>query len=231
MAQSPITPDDRDAESIDTDDSDVIETDLVEVESEEIDDSPVTRDDSEDAVTRPDSDDDADADEADDDAASDAATAKRVARGREEKLSKEELRLLAKQEEKERIQRSKEIAAVALGKKAPKSSAKPAKSRASSTSAKGATAGKGSRTSTSERPLTKEQLRAQGRDAQLERGDTANPAWFKPVMFGFLILGFLWVIVYYISQGKLPLAELRDWNILIGFGIAMIGFLMMTNWK
>ena len=59
----------------------------------------------------------------------------------------------------------------------------------------------------------------------------ANPVWFKPVMFGFMLLGLVWIIVFYISQGTLPIPSLASWNILVGFGIAFIGFLMTTRWR
>lgn len=61
--------------------------------------------------------------------------------------------------------------------------------------------------------------------------DLPNPVWFKPVMFGFMLLGLVWILVYYISQGQWPIAALESWNILIGFGIAFIGFLMTTRWR
>ncbi len=31
-----------------------------------------------------------------------------------------------------------------------------------------------------------------------------NPVWFKPVMFGLMIIGLLWIITFYISEGQLP---------------------------
>jgi hypothetical protein len=58
-----------------------------------------------------------------------------------------------------------------------------------------------------------------------------NPVWFKPVMFGFMLVGLLWIILFYISQGTLPIPGLASWNILVGFGIAFIGFLMTTRWR
>lgn len=63
-----------------------------------------------------------------------------------------------------------------------------------------------------------------------------NPVWFKPVMFGFMILGLVWIITYYVSSAQYPLGagtpwNLQNWNILIGFGIAMVGFMMSTRWK
>ncbi|WP_285727952.1 cell division protein CrgA [Psychromicrobium xiongbiense] len=62
-----------------------------------------------------------------------------------------------------------------------------------------------------------------------------NPVWFKPVMFGLMILGLLWIIVYYITSmspgGSWPVPSLGAWNIAIGFGIVIIGFLMTTRWR
>ena len=66
--------------------------------------------------------------------------------------------------------------------------------------------------------------------------DDLNPVWFKPVMFGFMIVGLFWIITYYVTSAQFPLGaatplNLSNWNILIGFGIAMVGFMMSTRWK
>lgn len=58
-----------------------------------------------------------------------------------------------------------------------------------------------------------------------------NPVWFKPVMFGFMIIGLAWIIVFYVSKTAFPIPTLGNWNILIGFGIMMIGFFMTTRWR
>lgn len=60
---------------------------------------------------------------------------------------------------------------------------------------------------------------------------TPNAVWFKPVMFGFMLIGLVWIIVFYLSQGQLPVPALGSWNIMVGFGIAFIGFLMTTQWR
>jgi hypothetical protein len=67
-------------------------------------------------------------------------------------------------------------------------------------------------------------------------GEALNPVWFKPVMFGFMLVGLLWIITYYVTSAEFPLGaatplNLQNWNILIGFGIAMVGFMMSTRWK
>lgn len=80
--------------------------------------------------------------------------------------------------------------------------------------------------------MARPKLRSSDRDpAETPSGETPNPVWFKPVMFGFMLVGLAWVIVFYISQGTLPIADLASWNILIGFGIAFVGFLMTTRWR
>ncbi|WP_166876687.1 MULTISPECIES: cell division protein CrgA [unclassified Salinibacterium] len=58
-----------------------------------------------------------------------------------------------------------------------------------------------------------------------------NPVWFKPIMFGFMLLGLIWIIVYYVSETRFPIPDLGNLNILVGFGIMFIGFLMTTRWR
>ena len=68
--------------------------------------------------------------------------------------------------------------------------------------------------------------------AQTRSGEQApNAIWFKPVMFGFMLLGLIWIIVFYVSGSTLPIPSLGSWNILVGFGIMFIGFLMTTRWR
>jgi short-subunit dehydrogenase len=50
-------------------------------------------------------------------------------------------------------------------------------------------------------------------------------------MFGLMIIGLLWIITYYISEGTLPVRPWEGLNIVAGFGIAIVGFLMTTRWR
>ncbi|WP_454115989.1 cell division protein CrgA [Microbacterium aurum] len=72
-------------------------------------------------------------------------------------------------------------------------------------------------------------------DAQLaeygESESAPNPVWFKPIMLGLMILGLLWVIVFYLSNQALPVPGIGGWNLVIGFAIAFVGFLMTTRWR
>lgn len=89
-------------------------------------------------------------------------------------------------------------------------------------------------------PVKAKKVRAP-KPAKVNRDDLPNPTWFKVVMFGFMILGLVWILTFYISNQYLPLGSvftkdlaslnLGSWNLLIGFGLAMIGFGMSTRWK
>lgn len=58
-----------------------------------------------------------------------------------------------------------------------------------------------------------------------------NPRWFLPVMLGILLLGLAWLIVFYISSGKWPVEAWGNWNLLVGFGIMVVGLGMSTRWR
>ncbi|HVX06773.1 cell division protein CrgA [Humibacter sp.] len=61
--------------------------------------------------------------------------------------------------------------------------------------------------------------------------EAPNPVWFLPVMLGFMIVGLVWIVVFYVSGSQYPIPQLGAWNILIGFAIAFVGFLMTTRWR
>ena len=65
-------------------------------------------------------------------------------------------------------------------------------------------------------------------------GDAApNAVWFKPVMFGFMLLGLVWIVLYYITSStvQLPIPAFGQANIFVGFGLVLVGFLMTPWWK
>ena len=46
-----------------------------------------------------------------------------------------------------------------------------------------------------------------------------------------VVLGLLWVVVYYVSQTDYPIGSIGVWNMAIGFGLIILGFLLSTRWK
>lgn len=47
-----------------------------------------------------------------------------------------------------------------------------------------------------------------------------------------LVLGLLWIVVYYVAGTSLPLmGTLGNWNLMVGMGAIVAGFLVFTRWK
>ncbi len=65
-----------------------------------------------------------------------------------------------------------------------------------------------------------------------QKAQGPNPRWFAPVMLGLMVLGLLWVVTYYISGvHQYPVPSLDRWNLGVGFGLMLSGFLMTTRWR
>ncbi|AWB83104.1 cell division protein CrgA [Corynebacterium liangguodongii] len=59
-----------------------------------------------------------------------------------------------------------------------------------------------------------------------------TPMWYKVIMFGLLILGLAWLIVFYVAGDQISLLkELGPWNYLIGFSAMIVGLLMTMGWR
>ncbi|RAF64882.1 cell division protein CrgA, partial [Burkholderia multivorans] len=50
-----------------------------------------------------------------------------------------------------------------------------------------------------------------------------NPRWFLPVLIGLLLVGLIWLVTFYITQGAFPVEAWGNWNILIGFAFFVAG--------
>ena len=59
-----------------------------------------------------------------------------------------------------------------------------------------------------------------------------SPPWLAPVMLGLFVLGILWLVVFYITQGNMPVVgALNSWNLVVGFGFIVAGFALSTQWR
>lgn len=58
-----------------------------------------------------------------------------------------------------------------------------------------------------------------------------NPRWFVPLMVALMVVGLLWVVVFYVTSQKYPVPQLGRWNLLAGFGLMLAGFGMTTRWR
>ncbi|MEJ5914597.1 cell division protein CrgA [Pseudokineococcus sp. 1T1Z-3] len=67
--------------------------------------------------------------------------------------------------------------------------------------------------------------------AKARRPAGPNPTWWVPVMVGLMLLGLVWIVVWYVSENQLPVPGIGSWNLVAGFGIILAGFLMTTRWR
>lgn len=87
------------------------------------------------------------------------------------------------------------------------------------------------------RKIANKALKVEPKLSGKDKSDLPNPAWFKPVMASFFGLGLAWILTYYISLAQYPLGaavpalDLGAWNITIGMGLVIVGFIMATRWK
>ena len=58
-----------------------------------------------------------------------------------------------------------------------------------------------------------------------------SPRWLVPLMITCFVVGLLWVVVYYITQTEYPIGGIGLWNMGIGFGLIIVGFILSTRWK
>ena len=63
------------------------------------------------------------------------------------------------------------------------------------------------------------------------RQASPTPTWYIAIMLGFMIIGLLWIMTFYISDQTLPIPDLSFWNIAVGIGLMMIGLIMTTRWR
>jgi hypothetical protein len=66
---------------------------------------------------------------------------------------------------------------------------------------------------------------------KLSRAAT-NPVWLVPTMLALFAISAIWLLTYYFSNGGvLGMEHLGGWNILVGFGFAVVGLGLATRWK
>lgn len=66
---------------------------------------------------------------------------------------------------------------------------------------------------------------------QKSKATSPNPSWWAPTFITLLVLGLLWIVVYYISEYKYPIEAIGAWNLGVGFVLLMAGFSMTMRWR
>ncbi|GAA2475899.1 cell division protein CrgA [Streptomyces thermolineatus] len=60
---------------------------------------------------------------------------------------------------------------------------------------------------------------------------SSGRSWVAPVMLALFGIGLAWIVVFYVTQGSLPVEAWGNWNIVAGFGFIAGGFVVSTQWK
>jgi Cell division protein CrgA len=67
--------------------------------------------------------------------------------------------------------------------------------------------------------------------AAQSRRRAVSPPWLVPTMVASLILGLVWIALYYITQSDMPgLSVLGGWNLVCGFVLIVVGVVLATRW-
>jgi hypothetical protein len=59
-----------------------------------------------------------------------------------------------------------------------------------------------------------------------------SPRWYAPLMVTLMLIGLLWIVVYYVAGERIPfMVSLSAWNFAIGFGAMVLGLIMSMRWR
>lgn len=62
-------------------------------------------------------------------------------------------------------------------------------------------------------------------------GIPLSPAWWVPVFVTFLVVGLVWLVVYYFTGAQYPIPGITHWNLVIGIVFMLVGFIMTLRWR
>ena len=64
------------------------------------------------------------------------------------------------------------------------------------------------------------------------RAAQPSPRWYAPLMIALMLLGLIWIVVYYVAGDQIPfMVSLSAWNFAIGFGAMVAGLVMSMRWR
>lgn len=68
------------------------------------------------------------------------------------------------------------------------------------------------------------------------RAVTPSPSWYPVVVAVILLVGLAYLVVFYLtSEGTNPhipfMGDIGGWNFAVGFGIMLVGLVMLVRWR
>ncbi|WP_432573094.1 cell division protein CrgA [Kineococcus sp. SYSU DK005] len=70
-----------------------------------------------------------------------------------------------------------------------------------------------------------------GSDRALKARNQLTPRWWIVLMVALMVVGLLWIVVFYLSSSQYPVPGWGNWNLVAGFGLVLVGFGMTTRWR
>jgi hypothetical protein len=58
-----------------------------------------------------------------------------------------------------------------------------------------------------------------------------SPRWLAPSMVGSLVVGLVWIVVFYVSNENYPVSAMGPGNLVVGFVFIVVGLGLATRWR
>jgi len=58
-----------------------------------------------------------------------------------------------------------------------------------------------------------------------------SPRWVPVLAVALIVIGIGYLVVYYMSEGKLPIEKIDYWNLAVGFGMLVGSLAVLTQWR
>jgi len=58
-----------------------------------------------------------------------------------------------------------------------------------------------------------------------------SPMWLPVTAVSLIVVGIVWLVVYYLSEQQYPVESWRYWNLAIGFGAMVSSLILLSRWR
>lgn len=72
---------------------------------------------------------------------------------------------------------------------------------------------------------------AELRPTQTATTNRPSPVWVPALAVFLIVAGILWLVTFYLSQGRYPVNSWRYWNLGVGFGAMVAALGVLSKWR